>query len=168
MSDFTPPGQTPASPPPTPPAPGWWQASDGNWYPPETAQGGPGAPPPAPGFGPPPAPGFGPPPAPGYGPPPAPGFRPPPAPGYGQPPGYANYAQPQQTNGLAVASLVLGIIWLFWLGSILAVIFGFIAIGQINGSGGRQGGKGLAIAGLVLGFVGVGTLLLSIIGNASS
>ncbi len=31
----------------------------------------------------------------------------------------------QQTNGLAMASLVLGIVWVFGLGSILAVIFGF-------------------------------------------
>jgi len=66
----------------------------------------------------------------------------------------------QGTNGLAVASLVLGIIWLYWLGSLLATIFGAVAIRQINASGGRQGGKGLAVAGLVLGIVGLSILAL--------
>ena len=58
---------------------------------------------------------------------------------------------PQTTNGLAVASLVLGIIWMFWIGSIRAVIFGYIGKGQIDRSGGTQGGRGLAVAGIVLG-----------------
>jgi hypothetical protein len=64
-------------------------------------------------------------------------------------------AQPQNagTNGLAIASLVLGIVWVFWLGSILAVIFGHIALGQIKRSG--QSGKGMAVAGLVLGYIGI-------------
>jgi uncharacterized protein DUF4190/uncharacterized protein DUF1707 len=64
------------------------------------------------------------------------------------------------TNGLAVASLVAGFLWLGWFGSILAVIFGHMALGQINRSGGRETGSGLAIAGLVLGYMGVATLLL--------
>ena len=78
------------------------------------------------------------------------------------PPPYAPYPAPvyQSTNGLAVASLVAGFLWIGWLGSILAVIFGHIALGQINRSGGREGGSGLAIAGLVLGYMGVATLLL--------
>ena len=58
------------------------------------------------------------------------------------------------TNGLAIASLVLGIVWIYWIGSVLAVIFGGIALNQINASNGQQGGKGLAIAGLVLGLSG--------------
>jgi hypothetical protein len=57
-------------------------------------------------------------------------------------------------NGLAIASLVLGIIWIYWIGSIIAVIFGHVALGQIKRTG--QSGKGLAIAGLTLGWVGVG------------
>jgi hypothetical protein len=72
------------------------------------------------------------------------------------------------TNGLAVASLVLGILWMFWIGSILAVIFGYIGKGQIDRSGGTQSGRGLAIAGITLGWVGIGilalTILLAIIG----
>lgn len=66
----------------------------------------------------------------------------------------------QRTNGLAIASLVLGILWLYWVGSILALVFGYAAKGQIDRSGGAEGGRGLAIAGIVLGWVGVGTLVL--------
>jgi len=65
---------------------------------------------------------------------------------------------------MAVASLVLGIITLCGIGSILAVIFGYVGKGQIDRSGGTQGGRGLAIAGIVLGWVGVGTLVLYIVG----
>lgn len=68
------------------------------------------------------------------------------------------------TNGLAIASMVLGIVWVYWIGSILALIFGYIAKGQINQSVGRQGGRGMAIAGIVLGWVGIGFLCLAIIG----
>jgi hypothetical protein len=97
---------------------GWWLASDGKWYPPESAQ------------------------------------RPtPPPPPYAQP-------QVQQTNGLAIASLVLGILWLYWVGSILALIFGYRARRQIDESNGAQGGRGLAIAGIVLGWIGVALLVL--------
>jgi hypothetical protein len=57
------------------------------------------------------------------------------------------------TNGLAIAALVLGILWLCAIGSILAIVFGFIALSQIKRSG--QGGRGMAIAGVVLGIVGI-------------
>lgn len=36
------------------------------------------------------------------------------------------YVPAQRTNGLAVASMVLGILWLYWIGSILALIFGLV------------------------------------------
>ncbi len=72
-------------------------------------------------------------------------------------------AQPVKTNGLAIASLVLGILWLYWVGSILALIFGYVAKGQIDRSRGAEGGRGLAIAGIVLGWVGVGILVLLVV-----
>ena len=77
---------------------------------------------------------------------------------YGYPP-----PMRQSTNGLAIASLVLGIVWIYWLGSILALIFGYIAKGQIDRSGGSQSGRGMAIAGIVLGWIGVTVLLLVIV-----
>ena len=76
--------------------------------------------------------------------------------------GYPPPAAPE-TNGLAIASLTAGILWLGWLGSIAAVVFGHVALAQIKRSNGRQSGQGLAIAGLVLGWFGVGMLLLIVI-----
>jgi ABC-type lipoprotein release transport system permease subunit len=54
---------------------------------------------------------------------------------------------------MAVASLVLGIFWLFWIGSVLALVFGYIARNQIRQR--PQKGAGLATAGIVLGYIGV-------------
>ncbi|MHB8718205.1 MAG: DUF4190 domain-containing protein [Candidatus Dormibacteria bacterium] len=65
------------------------------------------------------------------------------------------------TNGLAIASLVLGILWVYWIGSILAVIFGHIALSQTSAR--QQGGRGLAIAGLALGYIGVALLVVVIV-----
>ena len=72
------------------------------------------------------------------------------------------------TNGMAVASLVLGIIWLGGVGSVLALIFGFVGKRRIDKSRGRQGGRGLAIAGIVLGLVGVIGATLLWVGIAAS
>ena len=71
-------------------------------------------------------------------------------------------AAPKSTNGLAIASLVLGILCVWWVGSILALIFGYVARGQIRESNGSQGGNGMAIAGIVLGWVWMGVLALII------
>ena len=78
------------------------------------------------------------------------------------PPPYAEQPYRQQgTNGYAIASLVLGIIGMV-IGSILAVVFGHMALGQIRRTG--QGGRGLAIAGLVLGYLGIaGTLIVILV-----
>lgn len=65
-----------------------------------------------------------------------------------------------ETDGFAIASLVLGIVWLGGLGSILALVLGYSAKSQIDRSGGRETGRGLAVAGIVLGWVGVAGLLL--------
>jgi len=95
--------------------------------------------------------------------------HPPPPPPPPPPPHQPPYQQPYQApatptvDGLAIASLVLGIIWIYWIGSILAVIFAAVAIKRINASQGWRTGKGMAIAGLVLGLVGIGTLTLVVI-----
>ena len=68
-----------------------------------------------------------------------------------------------RTNGLAVASLVLGIVWLCWVGSILALIFGYTARGQIDRSAGTEAGRAMATAGIILGWVGMGFLALYIV-----
>jgi hypothetical protein len=133
------------SPPPSWDAPATGQGRPSVWdQPPGAGQGwGPPA-----GQGQPPA-GYGPP---GYGQPPA-GYAPH---GYG-PYGYGPPPTPG-TNGMAIASLVLGIIWIYWLGSVLALVFGYIARKQIRERG--EAGSGLATAGIVLGWIGVATLVL--------
>jgi hypothetical protein len=69
--------------------------------------------------------------------------------------------QPLRTSGLAVASLVLGLLWLCGLGSLLATIFGAVALSQISRSNGTITGKGLALAGLILGILGLALAALS-------
>jgi hypothetical protein len=63
--------------------------------------------------------------------------------------------QPQGTSGKAIASLVLSLVWIGGLGSLLGVIFGFSARGDIRSSRGRLGGDGMAIAGLIIGILGL-------------
>ena len=71
----------------------------------------------------------------------------------------------RRTNGLAVASLILGIVGLliqfFGIVNILAIVFGFVAKGQIDRGQGE--GRGMAIAGIVLGFIGLAILILVLI-----
>jgi hypothetical protein len=87
---------------------------------------------------------------------------------YQQPPGYV-VVQQKTTNGMAIASMVLGILWLYWIGSVLALIFGYAAKKQIAESRGTQGGEGMATAGIVLGWIGVGIVsLLVFIGVVSA
>ncbi len=57
--------------------------------------------------------------------------------------------------------MVLGIVWLWWIGSILALVFGYVAKSQIRQTG--QSGSGMATAGIVLGWIGVGLLALIIV-----
>jgi hypothetical protein len=59
------------------------------------------------------------------------------------------------SNGMAIASMVLGIVWLAGVGSVLALIFGLKARKQIDWSSGTQGGRGMATAGIVLGIIGI-------------
>jgi Domain of unknown function (DUF4190)/Domain of unknown function (DUF1707) len=71
------------------------------------------------------------------------------------------------TNGLAVASLVCGLLQLFSLGltAIPAIVLGYAARGQIRRTGER--GEGLATAGLVLGWLGIAFVLLMVVGVAA-
>jgi len=78
---------------------------------------------------------------------------------------------PRQTCGLAIASLVLSIVSVPTLcccgaglvAAVLAIVFGHMAIGQIRRSEGRLNGKGLAVAGLVIGYASVALQILAVI-----
>jgi len=84
-------------------------------------------------------------------PPPAPFAPPPPgAPTQEWPPSYGYQPpQPAKADGFAIAALVLGILG----GSLLALIFGVVSLSRIKSSGGLKTGRGMAIAGIVLGVV---------------
>jgi hypothetical protein len=131
------PGASPWPPSATPPSPqpgGWYQASDGLWYPThgaapsgyDTPQSSYGAP---------------------YG-------------GYPYGGGYP-YAAPV-TNGLAIASLICSCGGIFLLGipGVLGIIFGFVARKQIAQSNGAQSGAGMALAGILVGFGVIALYLL--------
>ena len=79
----------------------------------------------------------------------------------GMPPPPPVYTIPP-ANGLAIASLVASLIPC--IGSIPAVVMGHISKGQIDRSNGAQGGRGVALAGIIIGWVGIG--ILGIVGIA--
>ena len=60
-----------------------------------------------------------------------------------------------QVNGLAIASLVLAVLWFAGIGAVLALVFGYRARSQIKNSAGTQTGSGLATAGIILGWIGI-------------
>lgn len=140
-------------------------------------QGQPGYPPPpnyptAPtGYPPPPA-GYPPsayPPPGGYPPsaypPPPPVYAPAAAPGYGytgavgnMPPGMIATAG---TSGWATASLICSLVGLcIGFSAILGVIFGHIALNEINKSNNMIQGRGMALAGLIIGYCEIGLAAL--------
>jgi hypothetical protein len=69
------------------------------------------------------------------------------------------FGLPPETSGKAIFSLVCGILFLFLPFSIIAVIFGYLALSEIRKNPGRFTGKGLAITGIVLGYVGVACIV---------
>jgi protein-S-isoprenylcysteine O-methyltransferase Ste14 len=81
------------------------------------------------------------------------------------PPPPGSYATRSSANGLAVTSLVLGIlgifIQLFGILPILAIVFGVMARRRITG--GSPGSSGMATAGIVLGVVGLIILIVVLI-----
>jgi hypothetical protein len=65
----------------------------------------------------------------------------------------------RRVNGLAIASLVVALLWMGWLGSLAGVIMGHVALSQIARSGGTQSGRPVALAGAAIGYFGLTTLL---------
>jgi hypothetical protein len=92
--------------------------------------------------------------------PPSPGgYAPPPEYGAPYPGGYGYPVAAAGTNSLAIFSLVASVVGLLCgVGSIIGIVLGAIAINQIKKT--RQGGYGLAVAGIV---VGVASLVISIV-----
>ena len=89
-------------------------------------------------------------------------------PGY-PPQGYQPYGQPapqQGTSGMAIASLVCSLVGLMCgIPAILGIIFGFIGLSQTKDN--ARPGRGLAIAGLIIGILVVLLYAVVIIAAAS-
>jgi len=98
--------------------------------------------------------------------PPPPGAPAPPPgpPAYGQQPTGYGYQTGPRTNGLAIAALVLGIAGLVFyacgVASILALVFGYMSRGQIDRDPANQTGRGMAIAGIIMGWIGVAIFVI--------
>lgn len=83
------------------------------------------------------------------------------APGY---PGGQAYAAPAPTNPLAITALIAGIagfIILPFIGSLVAIITGHMALSKLKTSG--EQGRGMALAGVIMGYVGIALGVLSLI-----
>jgi len=88
--------------------------------------------------------------------PPAGSYPPPPAaPAYGAPqPGYTPYPTQPKTNTLAIVSLIAslaGVIVVAFIGQIVGIITGHMALSQIKQRG--ENGRGLALAGVIIGYI---------------
>ncbi|SDQ17092.1 DUF4190 domain-containing protein [Microbacterium sp. cf332] len=108
-----------------------------------------------------------PPPAPPYATPPQQGYQPaaypPPAYGYG-----GGFPQ-QKTNTLSIVSMIASIVGFIWIlpviGSIAGVVMGHISLSQIKRTG--EKGRGMALAGLIVGYAGLALAIIGIIAFAS-
>lgn len=63
-----------------------------------------------------------------------------------------------QNSGKAIASLICGLLFFIFPVAIIAVILGHLSLSDIRKSGGRLIGNGIAIAGLVLGYMGLAAI----------
>ena len=90
-------------------------------------------------------------------PPPYGGYPPPPQGGY--PPGYYGYPPRRPTNGMAIASLVCAFLF-----APLGIVFGHLSLSQIKRTG--EEGRGLAIAGLVIGYLATALAILVVVVSA--
>lgn len=74
------------------------------------------------------------------------------------------YPPARPTSGMAVASLVLSLLGLVQvlpvLGSVLGLIFGYMAMNEIRRNQGMTDGKGMAKAGIVISWITLGLLAL--------
>jgi Na+/proline symporter len=75
----------------------------------------------------------------------------------------------RNASSVVAGTAVLGILWLWGIGALLALILGIVARNQIHDSNGGQSGERLAVAGIVLGVVGlVGAAVLTLVVFAAS
>ena len=67
-----------------------------------------------------------------------------------------------RVNSLALVSLVAGLLWFGWLGSLAAIVTGHVSLVQISRSAGTQTGRAAALVGLMFGYFGLAALVFII------
>jgi type IV pilus assembly protein PilA len=78
--------------------------------------------------------------------------------------GQPAFSGPPQNSGKALASLICGVMFFVWpLSAVAAIVLGHLALSDIKRSAGRLAGRGLAVGGLVTGYIGVSIVPLLII-----
>lgn len=112
--------------------PGWWQATDGKWYPPTPQPQQPLAPP-------------------GYG---------APQPAYYAPAGPKNDGMSIAGLVCGISGLTLIGCGIGLIPAILGVVFGVLGIKKVDASGGAIKGRGMALAGAICGAVAIGLFLI--------
>ena len=65
----------------------------------------------------------------------------------------------RRVNTLAIVSLVAGLLWFGWIGSLAAIVTGHVALFQISRSAGTEMGRAAALVGLLFGYFGLATLV---------
>jgi hypothetical protein len=68
----------------------------------------------------------------------------------------------RRLNALAIVSLVAGLLWFGWIGSLVAIATGHTALHQISRSAGSESGRVAALIGLMFGYFGLATLVFVI------
>jgi type IV pilus assembly protein PilA len=79
------------------------------------------------------------------------------------PPAYGGFVPPPTTSGKAVASLLCGFLFFVFPAAVAAIILGHLSLSDIRKSAGRVRGYGIAVAGLVLGYMGIAIIPLALI-----
>lgn len=79
------------------------------------------------------------------------------------PPDGLNAAAAGRLSSLALASLLMAVLWFAGIGAVLALAFGYRARKEIRDSAGTKAGSGLATAGIVLGWIGIAIVVAGFI-----
>lgn len=68
---------------------------------------------------------------------------------------YQQVPAPKKTNTMAIVGFILSFFF-----ALVGAILGFIALGQIKNSNGAEGGKGLAVAAVIIGLLSTVTFII--------
>ena len=74
----------------------------------------------------------------------------------------ALFSEPK-TSGKSIASLIFGCFFFLFPSSVVAIVLGHLSLSEIGKSAGRIKGRGMAIAGLILGYLGISFIPILII-----